>query len=128
MAYEHAIDELCAIPPLQGQISLHPNPVSSGVPAPSPMFLRVHATIAKILHCSRAGLAIDRINEYLGPTHPTLQNLDFDSARVTLELGESVERMFANIPRSKKRISRDDDTSRRHEANIGQQLKKRRIS
>lgn len=83
--------------------------------------------IAKILHCSHAGMAIDKINEFLGPTHPTLQNLDFDSARVTLELGESVERMFANIPRSKC-ISRDDDTSRRHDASIGQQLKKRRIS
>lgn len=74
-------------------------------------------------------MAIDRVNEFLGPTHPTLQNLDFDSARVTLELGESVERMFANIPRgNKKRISRDDDASRRHEASIEQQLKKRRTS
>ena len=73
-------------------------------------------------------MAIDRINEYLGSTHPTLRNLDFDSARVTLELGESVERMFASIPRDKKRTSRDDRTSGRHEAIIRQELKKRRIS
>ncbi len=63
-------------------------------------------------------MAIEMINEYLGSSHPTLR----------LELGESVERMFASIPRDKKRASRDDRTSGRHEASIRQELKKRRIS
>ncbi|KAF8340169.1 hypothetical protein F5887DRAFT_1076974 [Amanita rubescens] len=131
VAYDHAINELCAIPPLQGQISLRtpaPTVSSSGIPTPSSSLLQVHAAIAKVLHRSRAGMAIDRINEYLGSTHPTLRNLDFDSARVSLELGESVERMFASIPREKKRTSRDDRTSGRHEAIIRQELKKRRTS
>ncbi|KAK2467738.1 hypothetical protein APHAL10511_000033 [Amanita phalloides] len=120
VAYEHAINELCDIPRLRDRVAPHPH---HAVPAPSSRFLQVHATIANVLYYSRAGAAIDRINDFLGPTHPVLRRLDFDNARVTLELGESVERMLAGVPRREKRMLKGDETS-----SEACELKRRKIS
>ncbi|PFH49841.1 hypothetical protein AMATHDRAFT_62362 [Amanita thiersii Skay4041] len=112
VAYEHTISELCTIPPRQDRIAFCASSLpQSGIPSPSPLFLQIHATISKILFLSRAGEVIDRINDFLGRSHPVLRRLDFESAKVTLELSESVERMFAssNVKQKKRRLSESED-------------------
>ncbi|KAF8635098.1 hypothetical protein AX15_000537 [Amanita polypyramis BW_CC] len=126
--YEHAIDELCAIPPRQDKISLNGTSAqSSNIPTPSRLFLQIHANIANVLYHSGGGTVIDRINDFLGPNHPVLRRLDFDSARVTLEFGESVERMFS-VPSEKKRAMGEDETPGKYDAHKGQESKRRRKS
>ncbi|KAF8624591.1 hypothetical protein AX17_007084 [Amanita inopinata Kibby_2008] len=111
VAYEHPIEELCAIVPRQDRISLSRRPsTASSTPTstltmaspPSPVFLHIHSTLARVMYLSGAGAAIDKINEFLGMTHPVLRNLDFDSARVTLEDGWQKQRMWGRRRRSGK--------------------------
>jgi hypothetical protein len=102
------------------------------ISTPSPLFLQIHATIAKVLYFSRAGIVIDRINDYLGQNHPVLQRLDFESARMTLELNDSVEKMFANLGKEKKRESESESESdgtrcKKFEASVRRELKRRKL-
>jgi len=130
VAYEHAISELCAIAPRQDSIALSGiNTTLPYISSPSPLFLQIHATIAKVLHFSRAGAAIDRINDFLGYSHPVLHRLDFESARMTLELSESVEKMFANIGTDKRRIAEGGmRTCKKFEASVRRELKRRKMT
>jgi hypothetical protein len=130
VAYEHAISELCAIAPRQDNIAISGvHATSPCISNPSPLFLQIHATIARVLHLSRAGAAIDRINDFLGYTHPVLHRLDFESARMTLELSESVEKMFATIETDKRRVSEGGmRPCKKFEASVRRELKRRRMT
>lgn len=131
--YDHEISDLCAIAPLQDRISLYGQMAAGdSISSPSPLFLQIHATIAKVLYFSRAGIVIDRINDYLGQNHPVLQRLDFESARMTLELNDSVEKMFANLGKEKKRESESESESdgtrcKKFEASVRRELKRRKL-
>jgi len=131
VAYEHAISELCAIAPRQDSVALSGlnATVSPHISNPSPLFLQIHATIARVLHLCRAGAAIDRINDFLGYSHPVLQRLDFESARMTLELSESVEKMFSNIGSDKRRVSEGGmRPCKKFEASVRRELKRRKMT
>ena len=130
VAYEHAISELCAIAPRQDNIALYGlDTTSPYISSPSPLFLQIHATLARVFYLSRAGATIDRINDFLGYSHPVLHRLDFESARMTLELSESVETMFANIGADKRRVSDGGmRPCKKFEASVRRELKRRKMT